>query len=343
MTLQNPLLPAPMPAPMEEPGVPSPATATGLNSADLARLRRSLDSSVSENTRAMYNSAWKNFEAWAQARGALSLPASPPLVAAYLAHLAEERRLSVATVRLHKAALAAIHKAAGHPDPTDNEGVRQILKGIARVHGRIQKQARPLTAEALAAVKATAGIRRPFGGRGKGLESAQRASWRSRVDLALLATLRDGLLRRSEAAALTWSDVEFRGDGAALITLRRSKTDQEAEGVVLFIGREAAQALRAIRPATDLLDLDTSVFGMSARNIGKRVTAAARAAGLGDGYTGHSGRVGMAQDLVKSGVELPALMTAGRWKSSKMPARYTERQAADRGAVARYYQERGLD
>ena len=62
---------------------------------------------------------------------------------------------------------------------------------------------------------------------------------------------------------------------------------------------------------------------------------------LGEGYIGHSGRVGMGQDLVKSGVELPALMTAGRWKSSKMPARYTERQAADRGAVARYYQEGG--
>ena len=52
------------------------------------------------------------------------------------------------------------------------------------------------------------------------------------------------------------------------------------------------------------------------------------------------GRGGMAQDLVKNGVELPALMTAGRWKSARMPARYTERQAADRGAVTRYYQER---
>ena len=49
----------------------------------------------------------------------------------------------------------------------------------------------------------------------------------------------------------------------------------------------------------------------------------------------------MAQDLARSGVELPALMTAGRWKSSRMPARYTERQAAHRGAVARYYQETG--
>ena len=104
----------------------------------------------------MYPSAWRSFEAWAQARGALSLPASPPIVAAYLAHLAEERRLSVATIRLHKAGLAAIHKAAGHSDPTGNEGVRQIMKGIARAHGRAPKQARPLTAEALAAVKATA-------------------------------------------------------------------------------------------------------------------------------------------------------------------------------------------
>ena len=114
------------------------------------------------------------------------------------------------------------------------------------------------------------------------------------MDLALLATLRDGLLRRSEAAALTWGDVEFRDDGAALITLRRSKTDQEAEGVVLYIGREAAQALQAIRPAPELLDPEASVFGMTTRNIGKRVTAAAKAAGLGSGYTGHSGRVGMA-------------------------------------------------
>ena len=327
MALQNPLLPV-----RQEPEQTlPPARISSITPTDVQRIRRSLDSSVSDNTRAMYNSAWRSFEAWAQGRGALAMPASPPLVAAYLAHLAEERRLSVATIRLHKSALAAVHKAAGHHDPTDNEPVKQIMKGIARAHGKAQRQAKPLTAEALAAVKATAGIKRPFGGRGNGLESAERAGWRARVDLALLATLRDGLLRRS--------DIEFREDGTALITLRRSKTDQEAEGVILYVGREAAQALLAIRPAAEPLDQKASVFGMTARHIGNRIKAAAMAAGLGEGFTGHSGRVGMAQDLVKSGVELPALMTAGRWKSSKMPARYTERQAADRGAVARYYQE----
>ena len=34
---------------------------------------------------------------------------------------------------------------------------------------------------------------------------------------------------------------------------------------------------------------------------------------------------GMAQDLAASGVELPPLTTSGRWKSSRMPTRYTER------------------
>ena len=281
MDLQNPLIPAPV----KDSNAATPASAAGLTTADLARLRKSLDSSVSDNTRKMYNSAWRSFESWAQARGAMALPASQALIAAYLAYLAGERRLSVATIRLHTAALAAIHKAAGHPDPTDNEAVRQIMKGIARAHGKPQKQAKPLTAEALAAVKATARGRRSLGGPGNRQESAERAARRAQVDLALLATLRDGLLRRSEAAALTWGDVEFRGDGAALVTLRRSKTDQEAEGTVLYVGREAAQALQAIRPTPELLDPGASVFGMTARHIGNRVRAAAKAAGLGEGYT----------------------------------------------------------
>ena len=35
------------------------------------------------------------------------------------------------------------------------------------------------------------------------------------------------------------------------------------------------------------------VFGLSTSQIGRRVNAAAKAAGLGEGFTGHSGRVGM--------------------------------------------------
>ena len=99
-----------------------------------------------------------------------ALPASPELAAAFLAELAEQGR-SVATLRLQKSALAKVHRSAGHPDPTDNEGVRQVLAGIARANGRPQRQAKPLTAEALAAVKAMARAPRQHQGRARRGES----------------------------------------------------------------------------------------------------------------------------------------------------------------------------
>ena len=126
----------------------SPAAAAtpavqGLTREDFKRIQDFLDHSVSANTRAMYRSAWTTFEEWTSARAVQGLPASPALMAAYLSHLAEDRQLSVATVRVHKAALAAIHRATGHEDPTDNEGVRRLLQGISRAHGRAQRQAAP--------------------------------------------------------------------------------------------------------------------------------------------------------------------------------------------------------
>ena len=97
------------------------------------------------------------------------------------------------------------------------------------------------------------------------------------------------------------------------------------------------EALLAIRPNEAVIDPVTSVFGLSAGQISRRIKAATKMAGLGEGFTAHSARVGMAQDLSAAGAELPELMTAGRWDSPTMPAKYTEAQATGRGAVARYY------
>ena len=138
---------------------PTPSTPetlnSGLNAADRQRVSDLLDQSVSANTKTMYGSAWKAFEAWARARGVPTLPATPELIAAYLAVL-NGREVAVATVRLHRAAIGAVHRSTGHPDPTDNEALKRLVAGIARSRGRAQRQAKPLSAEALGAVKATA-------------------------------------------------------------------------------------------------------------------------------------------------------------------------------------------
>ena len=62
--------------------------------------------------------------------------------------------------------------------------------------------------------------------------------------------------------------------------------------------------------------------------------------GLEERLSGHSGRVGMAQDLVAHGLDLAATMAAGRWSSPAELVRHTRHLATDRGAVARYFAER---
>jgi hypothetical protein len=68
----------------------------------------------------------------------------------------------------------------------------------------------------------------------------------------------------------------------------------------------------------------------------------ARAAGIDDKeVSGHSCRVGAAQDLLADGVSLAAIMETGRWRTERMPARYTENQAAARGGMAQFCRRRG--
>ena len=167
-------------------------------------------------------------------------------------------------------------------------------------------------------------------------ETVWEATRRGRVDVALVSPMRDGLLRRSEAAALTWGDVEEWPDGTGRLCLGVSKTDQEGYGATLFVSQTTVRALSANRHgAPD----GVRVFQLSAHQIARRISAAYAAAGLRGHYSGHSPRTGMARDLARDGAELSALMTAGRWKTSAMPARYTAAEQAGRGAVARYYEK----
>ena len=80
-----------------------------------------------------------------------------------------------------------------------------------------------------------------------------------------------------------------------------------------------------------------SLFNLACNQLGRRIKRAALEAGLGEGFSGHSPRVGMAQDLARAGIELPRLMTAGRWRSPRMPALYTRNEMLAKGAVAEFY------
>ena len=66
----------------------------------------------------------------------------------------------------------------------------------------------------------------------------------------------------------------------------------------MFITRRTMTALDELRQLREHYgDAGPSVFGMTAKTNNRRVKAAAQAAGLGEGFSGHSGRVGLARRM----------------------------------------------
>ena len=303
-----------------------------LAESDLDNLTAVLGHEVAPNTMKNYRVQWNNFVNWASGKGIRSLPADPRHVAAYLAERIEEHGHKPATLRAAAAAIAFIHRSAVQDDPCAGPEVKRTLRSATRKAGRGQKQAQALTAEAQTAIRSTACSPRP--GRGGRPEGRETARCRGNLDIALISLMRDAMLRVSEAAVLTWSDIVSEADGTGRLLIRRSKTDAEGEGAVGFLSVQTMAALRLICGARISTE---SVFGLRPNQISRRIKQAARAAGLGDGFSGHSPRVGMARDLARAGIELPSLMNAGRWRTPAMPAHYTRNETAGKGAVAQFH------
>ena len=291
----------------------------------------SLESVLSDNTRRVYGTQWLIFTAWCDEVGLTSLPAEPLTVARYLAARANSGA-SIATMRLTTSAIAKAHEWAKQESPCRDPGVRASLKGWGRRLSKPQRQSGALTADVLAVIRLTAVQPRK---RGRGIETPEQAAERGKFDVALVAVLSDGGLRRSEAATLTWGDAQRWDDGSGRITVVRSKTDVEAAGATVAITPAAMAALSAIRPAE--VGGGVKVFGLSESQIARRVKAITKAAGLADWefFSGHSGRVGMARRMAQNGAPTHEIERQGRWKQGGgMVGRYTRGESA--GSALRY-------
>ena len=345
-----------IPAPSE----PSRGTEAALvPEATIAVAVNTIAEALSPATRRAYAAGWAAWEAWATAHRAEALPANPAELVLWLSDAAYdvdgEPALAPATCAQRLAAVAHHHRttleaSTGEPlaDPTKHPRVREWLRGYRRRTAALgagaPRQAAPLTATAAAAaIRAVATAPRP--GRGGRPESPEVARRRGTQDLVIVGLARDGLLRRAELAAIRWGDLQPAPDGGAgVLTVRRSKTDPDGEGAVLWISPATMRDVSAWRDLQEGAGADVGaeapLVALSAPSIARRLAAAGEAAGLEARLSGHSGRVGMAQDLVAHGLDLAATMAAGRWATPTEVVRYTRHLAADRGAVARYYAER---
>jgi integrase len=264
-----------------------------------------------------YAADWRDFCAFAARIGRERLPAEPETVALYVAR----RGRRPATIARKLAAIAVFHRAAGAASPTEHDVVRAVVRGLRRQLGVAQPQKTALELEPLRTVLA------PIA-----------ADPRGRSDRALLLVGWAAALRRSELAALRVDDVRFEPEGAVL-TIRRSKTDQDAAGTTVavpFGEEEATCPVRALRAWLDVRGAAVAgdvVFGRIDRhgNIGASLTptaiativrARAESAGVDGDFAAHSLRAGFATSAARAGRTEAAIMRHGRWKSVQVARRY---------------------
>jgi len=244
-----------------------------------------------------YATDWRHFVAWTEGHGVAALPAAPATVALYVTALASTHKPATITRRM--AAISVQHQRTGLPSPTTDPRVREILRGMRRTVGVAQRQAAPVTIGDLRRMIAhlpdtTAGRR----------------------DRSLLLVGFAGALRRSELVGIDVDDLAEREQGL-LVTVRRSKSDQEAAGrqVALPFGRDphtcpvtALQSWLTTAPITTgavfrSVDRHGRIGGrLSDRGVVLIIKRAAQRAGLDPAaYSGHSLRAGFATTAAANG------------------------------------------
>lgn len=271
------------------------------------------------STWAAYEHDFAAFQRWAAAHDLDSLPAAPETVAVYAADCAH--RLRPSSIDRAMAAISVLHQRAGHPSPTQDPRVREVLGGLRRVHGVAPRQVAPAVIGDIRAMVAhlpdtTAGIR----------------------DRALLLVGYAGALRRSELVALNVGDIRTRDEGTT-ITIRHAKTDQEQRSRRIAVPHGTDRHTCPVTALHGWLDHAGITRGpifrgvdrhhniaptrLSDRAVALIIKRAAHNAGLDpDEYSGHSLRAGFATTAAANGATERQIATQTGHKSMNVLRAY---------------------
>jgi site-specific recombinase XerD len=248
-----------------------------------------------------------------------ALPAKPATIAKFIESVTNTN-ISSASIRRKIVSIAAIHRWANLNDTTKSPEVKLALRKMHRKLGRLCAQAEPINKNRLQIML-----------------SATEDDLRGERDRTLLLLAYDTMRRRSELSSLLISDIRATNTGASIL-LRRSKTDQERLGTWLHITEPTYRQIQ-----TWIIDANISsgkilrgikgnkkiTNGLTGSQIGRIFKRLARSAGIDNKtvskISGHSIRVGAAQDLLLAGASLPQIMAKGGWTKVDTVMRYIEK------------------
>ena len=272
------------------------------------------DGAYSELTLSGYRKDLEIFAGWCAENGEAFLPADPRTIATFFN--AQLETCSYATIRRRASAIRFAHELSDLPSPIGHSEVYLALRRAARTKGRRPKQVLGLTRDLLEKMLA-----------------ACPETLAGKRDAALLSVGYDTLCRSSE---LSWMRVEDVRLDEARIYIPRTKSDPFGDVRFAIISAMTVDLLgcwlneSTIKQGPLFRGLHTGCIGqtpLETSSIRRLMKAAARRAGLHNEarrLSGHSMRVGAAQDMLVAGIDTLAIMTAGGWKNVEVVSRYVE-------------------
>lgn len=284
----------------------------------IVNLLATCEGAYSVRTTKGYGADLRVFLGWCSNRGASWLPATPAIVAAFIDDQASRHRIS--TIKRRLCAIAFAHRMQDLPAPTNANIVRLSVRRAIRQRASRPHQKRGLTNSIRTSIVRTcpdtlSGLR----------------------DAALISVGYDTLCRSSELAAMLVEHVKLDERGSGSILIPRSKSDATGEGRVAYLSPDTTALLtRWINeaglsggPLFRSLHLkrvhDGPLATSSIRRLIKRATKrAGLAPSIASEISGHSMRIGAAQDMLVAGFDALAIMQAGGWKSTNVVLRYVE-------------------
>src|ERR1700720_3981488 len=278
------------------------------------------------------------FQGFCESRGESYLPAEPKTIRAFIEDRVQAGK-KPATIKRYVATVARVHVAAGLLNPCSSEAVRMGLKKMGRETSARQDQSHPLGWKDIKEFIASAGEGR-----------------RADRERAMLCVAYETLARRGELVGLEVRDIEFWPNGTGQALIRRGKTDAEGQGRVAYLSRETVKWLKIwlkhakiaegpiFRRLVGREEIGDVLHPGSIAPIFKRVAQwIGMPARFVSEISGHSTRVGAAQDLAELDIDLAAITQAGGWKSTRMPLQYAEKINAARSGMARAAAATGRD
>ena len=275
--------------------------------------------SKASNTVKAYRSDWGDFARWCGSHALASFPATAETVAFYLSNLATTHKASTLTRRI--SAISQAHQIAGFETPTKSAKVRLVMAGIRRTKGTAADAKTPVMIEDL-----------------KRMIARLPETLLGTRDRALLLIGFTGGFRRSELIGLDKDAVDTTRDGL-VVTIRRSKTDQDGEGRKIGLPFGSNPATCPVRSFQNWLDASGITDGplfrpitrhgkmaserLSSKAVARIVKRCAKGIGLdASHFAGHSLRSGLATSAAMAGASEAAIMKQTGHRSLTTVRRY---------------------